>query len=514
MKRSYISFIILALAISVCAQAPLSFKYQAYLRNADGTIRGSEFVTLQLEIVQGTVNGTTIYSEVHNTSTNAHGLVSVSVGDGSTSSNMSAVQWESGPFFLDIRVNGIHLGTTELLSVPFALYANETGSGFSGQYSDLSGAPNLATVATSGNYLHLTNRPVLALVATTGSYTSLLNVPATFLPSVHTHLEADISNLAHYTDDSINGAEAAFIGWDMDVADDFSGSYLDLIDIPPTLAHYTDDSIDGTEAAFIGWDMDVADDFSGSYLDLIDVPPASAHYTDDSIDGTEAAFTGWDMNASDDFVGNMGGAVITNLGAPIAPTDAATRAYVDASSGSFSGSFNDLTDVPANLDIDATDDFNGNMGGAVITNLGTPIAPTDAATRAYVDASSGSFSGSYTDLSNVPATFTPATHAHVEAEITNLSHYTDANIGGDETAFNNWDKDVTDDFTGDMGSARITNLGAPTTATDAVNRAYIDVLEARIVALETAVGILQSQVSTLQGQATDFESRISALETP
>ena len=256
--------------------APRAFKYQAYLRNADGTIRGNEFVTLQLKIVQGTINGSTVYSEVHNTSTNGHGLVAVSVGEGSTSANMSAVQWGVGPFFLDITVNGIQLGTSELLSVPFALYANETGSSFSGEYDDLTGAPNLATVATSGNYIHLTNRPNLALVATTGSYTSLLNISNTFTPAVHTHLEDQITDLAHYTDDSISG--------------------------------------------------------------------------------TEAAFTGWDMDESDDFVGDMGGLAITNFADPVDPQDAATRAYVEGIGG-FSGSFNDLTDVPITLDLDSTDNF-------------------------------------------------------------------------------------------------------------------------------------------------------------
>jgi len=112
MKRSCISFIILALALSVSAQAPLSFKYQAYLRNADGSIRGSEFVTLQIRIVQGSVSGPAVYTETHNTSTNNHGMVSVSVGKGSTSSNMAAIQWDNGPFFLNISVNGVNLGTT------------------------------------------------------------------------------------------------------------------------------------------------------------------------------------------------------------------------------------------------------------------------------------------------------------------------------------------------------------------------------------------------------------------
>ena len=127
MKRSYAAIIIFAICIGITAQAPQGFNYQAILRNPDGTIKANEPVALQISIVDEM--GASAYMEIHNTQTNEFGLVNLVIGQGTTSGDFSMMNWSAGPYFIDITVNGENLGSSPLLSVPYALYAESGNEG-------------------------------------------------------------------------------------------------------------------------------------------------------------------------------------------------------------------------------------------------------------------------------------------------------------------------------------------------------------------------------------------------
>jgi len=98
MKRFVLGTIVFCLALSGFSQAPNAFNYQAVLRNADGTVRKYESVSILIRIVNST--GGAVYLETHNVQTNGTGLVTMVVGQGVTSQDLSNVDWSAGPYFL------------------------------------------------------------------------------------------------------------------------------------------------------------------------------------------------------------------------------------------------------------------------------------------------------------------------------------------------------------------------------------------------------------------------------
>ena len=128
--------ILLCASMSVLAQAPQSFNYQGVARDNAGNIIANQNIGLQLDLRQSTANGAVLFTETHATSTNAFGLFNIAVGSGTPQlSTLSAIDWSTGPYFLEVSMDATggtsyqSLGTSQLLSVPYALYAETSGNG-------------------------------------------------------------------------------------------------------------------------------------------------------------------------------------------------------------------------------------------------------------------------------------------------------------------------------------------------------------------------------------------------
>jgi hypothetical protein len=130
MKNFYLSILSLILSTSLLAQTPQGMSYQAVVRDASGNLLTNQPVGMAISILQGSVLGTTKYAETHTISTNANGLVTLEIGKGTVvQGSLSTIDWGIGPYFVKTETdpnggsNYTISGTSELLSVPFALHA-------------------------------------------------------------------------------------------------------------------------------------------------------------------------------------------------------------------------------------------------------------------------------------------------------------------------------------------------------------------------------------------------------
>ena len=131
MKNLYL-IIFLFIGIAASAQAPEKMSYQAVIRDANGAILKNQNVGIQFSVLQTSISGTSVYQEDHKLTTNTNGLVSIYIGTGTVSSgDFSAIDWSKGPYFLQSEIdpaggtNYVISSTTELVSVPYAVYANK-----------------------------------------------------------------------------------------------------------------------------------------------------------------------------------------------------------------------------------------------------------------------------------------------------------------------------------------------------------------------------------------------------
>ena len=135
-KRLLAAFIaILFTVVTAQAQAPQLMSFQSVIRNSSGALVTNHSVGLRLSILQGSITGTAVYTETQTATSNANGLVTLQIGGGTVvTGTFSTIDWSAGPYYIKSEIDptggttyGI-AGTTQLLSVAYALYANKAGS--------------------------------------------------------------------------------------------------------------------------------------------------------------------------------------------------------------------------------------------------------------------------------------------------------------------------------------------------------------------------------------------------
>jgi len=270
MKTLYSILLLMLISTLAYSQAPEAFNYQAVIRNSAGDILANSQVAVQVSMLQDSETGTAVYVERFNPTTNDYGLIALKLGMGIVQTGtFNTIDWGAHSYYIKIEVdpnNGTaftSMGTSQLLSVPYALYAKSGGGGAD---ADADPTNEIQSLSVAGNDLTITDGNTVTLPPPADNSVNsghIINGTIT---------EEDISS-------------AVFTGWDKNESDDFDGAFSSLTGIPAGLSDGDDntqlnetqveDFIDGDETSFNGWDKNAADDFSGDYNDLANNPDLS-----------------------------------------------------------------------------------------------------------------------------------------------------------------------------------------------------------------------------------------------
>ena len=136
MRKLFTILVAVLLTATVWAQSPEKMSYQAVIRDASDNLITDTQIGMQISILQGSASGTAVYVETQVPTTNANGLVSLEIGAGTVESgDFATIDWANGPYFIKTETaveapltTYTITGTSQLLSVPYALHAKTAES--------------------------------------------------------------------------------------------------------------------------------------------------------------------------------------------------------------------------------------------------------------------------------------------------------------------------------------------------------------------------------------------------
>lgn len=115
------------------SQTPQGFNYQAIIRDGSGNPIVSKTIGMKITIENALE--VDYFSETHTPTTNAQGVISITIGNGTkmSSNTFASIPWKNGDAFIKVEVDPsggtayVPIGNpTKLMSVPYALYADNT----------------------------------------------------------------------------------------------------------------------------------------------------------------------------------------------------------------------------------------------------------------------------------------------------------------------------------------------------------------------------------------------------
>ncbi|MFC4479227.1 hypothetical protein [Flavobacterium chungangensis] len=135
MRKITLAFLLLSSFTILFAQAPQKMNYQSVIRKTDGTLLSNTLIGIRTSVLFGSETGTASYVETQTTTTNPNGLATIVIGGGTpVTGTFAGINWGAGTHFIKTEIdpeggtNYTISGTSQLLSVPYALYAGSSQS--------------------------------------------------------------------------------------------------------------------------------------------------------------------------------------------------------------------------------------------------------------------------------------------------------------------------------------------------------------------------------------------------
>jgi len=118
---------VLFCAITFAQSVPQGINYQAVARDANGAVLMNQNLTIQFSVISDITTSAVSWQETHTVTTNDYGLFTAIIGGGTTttvgsSASFDVIDWGSTTHFLKVEMDGVDMGTTQLMSAPYSLH--------------------------------------------------------------------------------------------------------------------------------------------------------------------------------------------------------------------------------------------------------------------------------------------------------------------------------------------------------------------------------------------------------